>query len=213
MPRNSLVEARRRAMEDQGDEDFALGSDGTIARLGLDNDVSPNQQQGVSNMPVVAPQAPIQSEHHITENVPLEQLEGTVALKTRSTLLVDVVSRTNVGAILQNTGDYYQINAPTIRVIRQDVESILGKLNDAQWRMLFMNHEGEVKTFNNYEFLIGNVAEQVEERKELAQINIRIDRLAKDNMDTVRGLLNMTQAEFLEVAIQELTDKILSEKI
>lgn len=76
-----------------------------------------------------------------------------------------------------------------------------------------MNREGDTVTFNNYEFVMGNVEQVIEERKELAQINIRIDKNAKDTMDEVKNLLGMTQAEFLEVAIKELADKILVDKI
>lgn len=207
---NEIIANRQSQIEN--DDDFSVG---TIAGLEDISSTTTNQNQtnqGVVNMTTVATE---QETNVATHTVTPEELEGTVELKIvkRYTDLVTAITSRNTGCIVQDFGGYFQVNAPSIKITRQDAESALGGLNDAQWRMLFMNREGDTVTFNNYEFVMGNVEQVIEERKELAQINIRIDKNAKDTMDEVKNLLGMTQAEFLEVAIKELADKILVDKI
>jgi hypothetical protein len=124
-----------------------------------------------------------------------------------------LVASKNENVIVQEFDGYYQVNAKQIRITRQDVEGLFGKINDGRWRMLLMNRDGEVSEFNNHILILGIVQSEVEEAKETAQLNTRIDSKSKEEMDKIRGLLDMTQAQFLEVAIKEYADKVRSEMI
>jgi hypothetical protein len=144
-----------------------------------------------------------------------EMLQGTVSLKVKKDYgtLVELVASKNENVIVQEFDGYYQVNAKQIRITRQDVEGLFGKINDGRWRMLLMNRDGEVSEFNNHILILGIVQSEVEEAKETAQLNTRIDSKSKEEMDKIRGLLDMTQAQFLEVAIKEYADKVRSEMI
>jgi hypothetical protein len=144
-----------------------------------------------------------------------ESLEGTVELKLRKQYLplVDTIVKNNDNVTVQEFDTHFQVNAKQIKVTRQDGERALGKLNDGQWRILFMNKKGEVSNFNDYEFVLGVVETEVEEAKETAQLNTRIDSKAKLEMDETREMLGMTQAKFLEVCIADYVAKVKSEML
>jgi hypothetical protein len=144
-----------------------------------------------------------------------ESLEGTVELKLRKQYkeLVDAIVKNNDNVTVQEFETHYQVNAKQIKVTRQDGERALGRLNDGQWRILFMNKKGEVVTFDDYQFVLGVVEEEVAESKETAQLNTRIDSKSKLEMDETREMLGMTQAKFLEVCIAEYVAKVKAEMI
>lgn len=209
----SMINKRRQVDED--DSDFSVG---TIPGLeDNDNEIvsvvrqlnGPKTTKEESATPMTV-KATIKE----TEGVTPEMLEGTVSLKTRNEDLAELISQTNEDVIVQSSNKHFQINAKQIRVSRGEVERKLGKrLNDGEWRMLFINRTGEVYSFTDHEFILGIVELEIEERKEQAQINTRIDAEAKSEMDSVRQLLNMTQAQFLEVAIKEYAEKVRAELI
>jgi hypothetical protein len=144
-----------------------------------------------------------------------ESLEGTVELKLRKQYLplVDTIVKNNDNVTVQEFDTHFQVNAKQIKVTRQDGERALGRLNDGQWRILFMNKKGEVSNFNDYEFVLGVVETEVEEAKETAQLNTRIDSKAKLEMDETREMLGMTQAKFLEVCIADYVAKVKAEML
>lgn len=220
----SIVEARKnkQAEENMEDSDFSVG---TIA--GMEDEAktkktakattkatgtkSNKTEESVADMT----NATIEKKIVVQENVKPELLEGTVAIKLKKDYakLVGVITSGNDEVIVQEFDTHYQLNAKQIRVTRQDAERTLGKMNDGRWRMLFMNRDGELTAFNDYEFVLGVVETEVEERREQAQLNTRIDAEAKQEMDRVRALLEMTQAQFLEVAIKEFSEKVNAEML
>jgi hypothetical protein len=144
-----------------------------------------------------------------------EALEGTVELKLRKQYmpLVETIIHNNENVIVQDFESYFQLNAKQIKVTRQDAERTLGKMNDGQWRILFMNKKGDVAEFNDYQFVLGVIETEVEEAKETAQLNTRIDSKCKMDMDRVRDMLGMTQSKFLEVVIAEYVAKVDAEML
>lgn len=150
---------------------------------------------------------------NVATSVTPEMLEGTVALKLRKQYkpLVDTIINNNDNVMVQEFENHFQLNAKQLKVTRQDGERALGRLNDGQWRMLFMNKKGEVVDFNDDKFILGVVEAEAEEVKETAQLNTRIDSKAKLEMDEVRDLLGMTQSKFLEVCIAEYVSKVKAE--
>jgi hypothetical protein len=150
-----------------------------------------------------------------TEITSPEALEGTVELKLRKQYmpLVETIVHNNENVIVQDFESYFQLNAKQIKVTRQDAERTLGKMNDGQWRILFMNKKGDVSEFNDYQFVLGVIETEVEEAKETAQLNTRIDSNCKMNMDRVRDMLGMTQSKFLEVVITEYVAKVDAEML
>lgn len=209
----SIVEARKaRAKVNDEDLDFSVGK---IA--GLDDVEDKDIMETVLEL---NKQTQLQGDdvdmttQTIEKNVVTpESLEGTVELKLRKNYkpLVDTIIKSNNNVTVQEFDTHYQVNAQQIKVTRQDGERALGKLNDGQWRILFMNKKGELSSFNDYEFVLGVIATEVEEAKETAQLNTRIDSKAKLEMDEIRDLLGMTQAKFLEVAIAEYVSKVKAE--
>jgi hypothetical protein len=211
----NIIDARKRAEEMNDDSDFAVG---VIA--GMEDEVTPKRkakstpkttkktEESVADMTTTT----IEKTNVIVNE---EMLQGTVSLKVKKDYgtLVELVASKNENVIVQEFDGYYQVNAKQIRITRQDVEGLFGKINDGRWRMLLMNRDGEVSEFNNHILILGIVQSEVEEAKETAQINTRIDSKSKEEMDKIRGLLDMTQAQFLEVAIKEYADKVRSEMI
>jgi hypothetical protein len=211
----NIIDARKRAEEMNDDSDFAVG---VIA--GMEDEVTPKRkakstpkttkktEESVADMTTTT----IEKTNVIVNE---EMLQGTVSLKVKKDYgtLVELVASKNENVIVQEFDGYYQVNAKQIRITRQDVEGLFGKINDGRWRMLLMNRDGEVSEFNNHILILGIVQSEVEEAKETAQLNTRIDSKSKEEMDKIRGLLDMTQAQFLEVAIKEYADKVRSEMI
>jgi hypothetical protein len=218
----NIIEARKLMqgnLEDDGD-DFSVG---TIAGL-EDNDKEGKEIQKAIRHLNSKPQIKVEPKGDVVEmttktiekqNVIVDpaSLEGTVMLKLRKQYekLVDTIVKNNDNVTVQEFDTHFQINAKQIKVTRQDGERALGRLNDGQWRMLFMNKQGEVSNFNDYEFVLGVVETEAEEVKETAQLNTRIDSKAKLDMDETRELLGMTQAKFLEVCIAEYVAKVRAE--
>jgi hypothetical protein len=213
----NLIEARKAKQGNiDDDEDFVVG---TIA--GLDDEDTQimetvkelNKRSGktLKGDEVAMPTKAVEKQNVVSP----ESLEGTVMLKLRKQYfpLVDTIVKNNDNVIVQEFDNYFQINAKQIKVTRQDGERALGRLNDGQWRVLFVNRQGEVSNFNDYEFVLGVVETEVEETKETAQLNTRIDSKCKMDMDEVREMLGMTQAKFLEVAITEYVQKVRAEML
>lgn len=205
---NTYASARQRSQSDDVDTDFSVGN---IAGLEEEANDQKNEKESDTTMTNATEtmESPIVNNNEVTP----EQLEGTVSLKVRSEELLDLIVKTNTSVIVQEIDDHYQINAEQIRVNRQDAEKVLGRMNEGRWRMLFMNRQGEVSRFNDHEFVLGIIETEAEERKELAQLNTRILADAKLDMDETREKLNMTQAQFIEVAIREFAEKVRDELI
>lgn len=211
-------------VDDDGD-DFTVGTIAGLESLDKEDKKPPvrnvrhlgkeqkNETKGVdTNMSKATIEKQI--ENAITESkVTPEQLEGTVELKLRKTYapLVQTIVNVNSDVIVQDKEAYFQLNAKQIKVTRTDGERALGKLNDGQWRILFMNKIGEVVSFTDNEFVLGVVETEETTVKELAQLNTRIDSNVKADMDETRDFLGMTQAKFLEVAIAEYVAKAKAE--
>jgi hypothetical protein len=137
--------------------------------------------------------------------------------KTQPKRLVNAIASAN-GVQLVEATDSYVIAAPYIKVLRSEIEAITGKLSDVKWRMIFVNRKGEVKEFTNHEFAIGvaSVASVNEtERKEAVQLNIRIDKQVKEEMEKYRGkdFLDRTQNDFVEDALKEFIANIQKELV
>jgi predicted RNA-binding protein YlqC (UPF0109 family) len=203
---------------DELDSDFSVG---TIA--GMEEESKPkkraesketknttNKEESVADMTTATKS---KNGVEVTENVTDEMLKDTVSLKVKKTAtsFIKLIVSSNDNVIVQEFDNCYQLNAPQIKVSRQDAERAIGKLNDGRWRMMFMNRTGEVVSLNDYEFVLGVLETEIEERKELAQLNTRILAEAKAEMDETRKLLGMTQAEFLEIAIRDFADKVNAE--
>lgn len=214
MSRENII---KRMQELEEDEDFVVG---TIAGLEQKEEVPRAslvrhlpKKQTIQGDDVAMTTQTIENNVVATTNVTPESLEGTVMLKLNKQYkkLVDTIVKNNDNVVVQDLETHYQINAPQIKVTRQDGERALGKLNDGKWRMLFVNKKGEVVDFNDDKFVLGVIEAEVEEAKELAQLNTRIDSKCKLDMDEIRDLLGMTQAKFLEVAINEYVGKVRDE--
>lgn len=205
---------------DEDDSDFSVGK---IA--GLDDTVkeSTTKKESVADMPTTLEKEKTtnvkkdekEKQFVISTGVKAEDLEGTVSLKIHKNNmpLAEIVAKKNDGVIVQQFENHFQLNAKQIRVTRQDAENVLGRMNDGRWRMLLMNRDGEIANLNNYELVLGVVQTETEENKETAQLNTRILAESKQDMDEIRALLNMTQAQFLEVAIAEYVEKVRAEMI
>jgi hypothetical protein len=216
----SIIEQRKLAQGNMDDEgDFSVG---TIAGMeDTDKEIIKgirhlNKATKIENQPKgdvedMATKAPKKEDVVISP----ESLEGTVELKLRKQYkdLVDAIIKNNDNVTVQEFDTHFQINARQIKVTRQDGERALGRLNDGQWRILFMNKKGELVTFDDYQFVLGVLPEEIEEAKETAQLNTRIDSKSKLEMDEIRELLGMTQAKFLEVAIAEYTQRVRAEML
>src|SRR5579875_2982856 len=159
MIRENLIEGRKRLQEAglDDDADFKVGTIAGLEEVKEDHGGKKvrhlNKKQSKGDEPVIG--------NSIKETNPIspEQLEGTVELKIRKQYypLVQVIVNNNDNVIVQEFEKYFQLNAKQIRVTRQDGERALGKMNDGQWRMLFMNKKGDVDTFNDHEFVLGLV--------------------------------------------------------
>jgi hypothetical protein len=169
-----------------------------------------------------------------TANAEFEQLTGEeksnltfiapaelVELSLRKGLpkrVINLIASMN-NAEMQENEEHYILKAPYIKVSRADVESSIGKLTDGRWRMLFVNRSGEIKEFNNYEFAIGApkaaIVDEEEQRKETVQLNIRVDKLIKEDIEKYRLLLgeNYTQNAFVEDALKEFIANIKKEML
>jgi subtilisin-like proprotein convertase family protein len=210
----SIVEARKRKQLEQNDDaDFSVGTIPGLDDVVVEMPTSETKQVKTETKESVADMTTTKTKS--TTNVSAEQLEGTVALKLRSeySALVSIIENKNAGVIVQDFGEYLQLNAKQIRITRQDAENTLGKMNDGRWRMLLMNRKGEVANFNNYELVLGIIETEADEVRETAQLNTRIESKAKEEMDEIRTMLGMTQSQFLEVAIKEFAEKVRSEMI
>jgi hypothetical protein len=129
--------------------------------------------------------------------------------------LVNAMAGVN-NAQLVETDDAYVLSAPYIKISRRELEAVIGPMTDAKWRIMFVNRVGEVKEFNNYEFAVGTprpVETVEEEAKDTVQLNIRIDRAVKDELEKYRGkeYLDMTQNAFVEEALKEFIANIRKE--
>lgn len=209
-----IVQKRKQLDEMDEGEDFVVG---TIAGLDDETPIKPTSKKQDDKKTINKESVADMTKQNVktVEEVTAEQLEGTVSLKLKKGYegLLMVIEGNNEGTIIQDFDTYYQVNSKQIRITRQDAERVLGKMNDGRWRMLFMNREGEVSNFNDYEFVLGIVEAEVESPRELAQLNTRILSEAKMEMDAVRDLLNMTQSQFLEVAIREFAEKVRAEML
>lgn len=139
--------------------------------------------------------------------------EATLFLKKSVTRrLANHIANAN-GISYSETDTHFRFDGKYIRVTRQEVENILGKLSDAKWRMLFVNRSGNVRTFNDYEFAIGNPTANTEqtENKDYVQLNFRIERSLKEEIDTLRELMNMSQNDFVAQAVAEFVSAIKAE--
>lgn len=212
----NIIDARKRIQDQDEDADFALG---TIA--GMEEETTKSKAKSKAKTTKKTEESVADMTTTTIENpktnviVNEEMLQGTVSLKVKKDYgsLVEVLASKNDNVIVQEFDNYYQVNAKQIRVTRQDAESVLGKMNDGRWRMLLMNRDGEVAEVNNHILVLGIVETEAEEVKEQAQLNTRIDSKAKEEMDKVRALLDMTQAQFLEVAIKEYSERVKAEML
>jgi hypothetical protein len=145
-----------------------------------------------------------------------EETNSTVSLYIKKSMRKPVVNNivsANQEAHVHETDGHYVITAPYIRVTRSMVESALGNITDAQWRMTFLRREGDVRAFNDYEFQLGTPAIQVEEQNktDYVQINTRIPKEAKIEMECYLPLLNMSQTEYIAKAVELMNAQIREE--
>ena len=97
-----------------------------------------------------------------------------------------------------------------ISLKRNSIEAILGRpIKETMWRVLFANRDGEVKIFNSAEVLIGDESPEGEEiDKGLITITGKVDSELKDEIDRFRGVLNLTQNDFVLEALKEYVDSL-----
>jgi len=97
-----------------------------------------------------------------------------------------------------------------ISLKRNSIEAILGRpIKETMWRVLFANRDGEVKIFNSAEVLIGDESPEGEEiDKGLITITGKVDSELKDEIDHFRGVLNLTQNDFVLEALKEYVDSL-----
>lgn len=149
-----------------------------------------------------------------------EVVEKTVSISFRKThpkRLINALASINNAKIEENE-DSFVIVAPYLKITRSDVETSIGKISDAKWRMMFVNRAGEVKEFNNYEFAIGTpkvVESATESKTETVQLNIRIDKHVKEELEKFRSpeFLDLNQNAFVEEALREFIANIRKELI
>ncbi|MNS30721.1 hypothetical protein D3C72_627590 [compost metagenome] len=141
--------------------------------------------------------------------------DSSVSLKFKKTypkrLISTIVNNNN--ALLQETDEHYIVSAPYIRVVREEVESVLGKLTEAKWRLLFIGRSTDkVRDFDSSLFSMGN-QRTVLDKSELTQVNFSIPKTLKAEMTTYRSekYLNLGQNEFVTEALREYIDNIKRE--
>lgn len=204
--RRTMAYQRKKQHEEDGD--FVIGeiSGMNDSSEAVNNEQDNNTENGVEQMTKVNPSKVA---------IP-DELVGTVELKLKKEYgrLADIISENNEGVIVQELDNCIQINAPQLKITRQDVDRAIGKVDDGRWRMILLNRQGEISCFNDYEFILGEIQEEIEESKELAQINTRVTAEAKQMMDRTRKKLgDWTQGDFLDNAIRDYVQKVEAEQL
>jgi hypothetical protein len=172
----------------------------------------------------LAPQAdlPFGADEQDAPEVEASTTVEFVTLKIKRTYpkrLINIITAANPDVELnENEADAYVLTGSYIKVTRAEVESVVGRLTDTRWRMLFMNRTGEVREFNNYEFSMGvprPVITESSERRESTQINVRIPTDLKALMEELRApeILNLSQNDFVAEALAEYINMIKKERI
>lgn len=129
--------------------------------------------------------------------------------------LVNMIVQSNYHAEVGENETHYLVHAPYIRVVRSDVENLLGKLSNTRWRMIFAHRQGELKTFNDYEFAIGNPVQTSDEptsKEETTQVNARFPISLKEEVDEFKDMLGLSINSFVITAVTEYI-KNLKEQI
>lgn len=132
--------------------------------------------------------------------------------KNAAKRLVNLIASVN-NTEVEEVDNFYLISAPYIEVNRKEIESVVGELTDARWRMLFVNRAGEVSEFTNDNFRIGiekSASPAAAAQPELTPISVKIDSLVKQEMDKYRGAeyLDLHQNAFVEAALRDFIEGI-----
>jgi hypothetical protein len=137
--------------------------------------------------------------------------------KTYPAELVEAIAAANDGVTILEKETSYQLSGPVIRVVRSQVAKVVGDLSDSKWRVLFMNRSGQVSEFDNSQFVLGipkSVPIEELEQKETSQLNVRIEKTLKAEMEFFRALLpNVNQNEFVAEALREYVCSLREEMV
>lgn len=120
--------------------------------------------------------------------------------------LAKLIERNNPHVKIGENEEYIVVSAPYMRITRSEAEMAMGgRISDFEWRMLFVKREGgKADKFNNYEFILGTPVPEDDDRvesKDVVQVNTRLDRPTKDEMDRFREMLGMSQSDFIAQAV------------
>jgi hypothetical protein len=209
--------AFQRKEQENEDSDFSIG---TIAGLEeaekLYKAISPKTTAKVIGVeetdyivPLLEDDEPISTKQLVSSDTIDTESKARISFKNNriNFEIAESIINANPNLKFYENNEIIQVSGDYIRLNRSQVEGIMGKITDIAWRMLVMNNEGDKQVFNDHELIIGTVAETTEQ-VELAQLNVRINKEAKENLDKYRELLSLTQGEFVEKAIEELVVKI-----
>lgn len=189
-------------LADEGDDDFTVG---TIAGLD-DESVTPNTTEESAESMVVV-------EENVTATSEVKVEENSVVLFTKSEALANIIADKNEQVTISNDGTTYTVTGRYLRVTRSMAEIAFDKeISNTQWRMLFLKREGFNISLSDHEFVMGQPSvDESQERKETIQTNIRMEIGLRDEMNKFRGLLGLSQNDYVIYAIKELNAKMEEE--
>jgi hypothetical protein len=138
---------------------------------------------------------------------------NTVTLFTKSKQFANAIADKLDLVTVSNDGSTYSIIGKYIRVTRSMAETALEKeITDTQWRMLFIKRDGFNISLNNHEFTMGapSVNDTIEP-KTMVQTNIRMETKLRDDMNTYRELLGLSQNDYAVYAIKAMNAQMEEE--
>jgi hypothetical protein len=128
-----------------------------------------------------------------------------------------VLAETHRHVVDSETGDTHTTFMSHHIVLERDLfEALNGSMSDLQWRMLCANREGDVQEFTGKRLEIGAPLPSEEPEPAptpvntsgIVQINSRIPSDLKRDMLDQCTLLGLTQAEYIQQAIQLMVDTV-----
>lgn len=137
--------------------------------------------------------------------------------KTYPKELVDMIVNKNSDVQVIERDKFWVLNATFLRVLRDDVEKIIGKLPTVtKWKAIFINKIGESKVFSDDEFTLGvpkPVAEATQEKEDKAQMNVRIEKHLKETLAKFADMMKMSQNDLVETALMEYLDGLQAARL
>jgi hypothetical protein len=138
---------------------------------------------------------------------------NSVTLFTKSKQLANAIADKLNLVTFSEDGSTYSIVGQYIRVTRSMAETALEKeITDTQWRMLFIKRDGFNISLNNHEFTMGapSINDAIEP-KTMVQTNIRMETKLRDDMNTYRELLGLSQNDYAVYAIKAMNAQMEEE--